>query len=81
MSFFEGFDLGTVVEVRVRSYTLGPGSSAQLVALGLEVQRQGSAEPELVEIDFEDEGPTLATAQAVVVTLNRRLQERRGEAR
>ncbi len=26
--FFEGFDLGKAREVRIRSYTLGPGGSA-----------------------------------------------------
>jgi hypothetical protein len=65
-SFFEGFDLGNAREVRIRSYTLGPGRSAQLVGLGLEVEREDSKEPDLVDIDFEGEGPTLATAQAVV---------------
>lgn len=75
-SFFEGFDLGSAREVRIRSYTLGPGSSAQLIGLGLEVEREGSLEPDLVEVDFEDDGPTLATAQAVVARLNRRLRER-----
>lgn len=77
MSSFRGFNLSGVVEVRIRSYTVGPGGTAQLVALGLEVQRVGAAGPELVEIDFEEHGPTLATAEAVVVALNGRLRERR----
>ena len=76
MSSFGGFDLTGVVEVRIRSYTVGPGGTAQLVALGLEVQRVGAAGPELVEIDFEEDGPTLATAEAVVVALNRLLRQR-----
>jgi hypothetical protein len=76
-SFFEGFDLGSARQVRIRSYTVGPGTSAQLVALGLEVEREGSSEPDLVEVEFEDAGPTLATAQAVVAAVNRRLRERR----
>jgi hypothetical protein len=67
--------------VRIRSYTLGPGGSAQLIALGLEVEREDSWEPDQVEVDFEGEGPTLATAQPVVARLNRRLRERRGEER
>jgi uncharacterized protein YcbX len=79
--FLHGFDVSRALEVRIRSYTLGPGRSAQLVAIGLEVEREDSAEPDQVEIDFEDEGPTLATAQALVATLNRRLRERRGEGR
>ncbi len=78
-SFFEGFDLGNVREVRIRSYTVGPGRSAQLLSLGLEVEREDSPEPDLVEVDFEEEGPTLATAQVVVARFNRRLRERRGE--
>ena len=77
---FGGFDLGDVIELRIRSYTLGPGRSAQLVAIGLELDRDGSATPELVEIDFEAEGPTLAAAQALVTTVNRRLREKRGRA-
>ena len=79
MSVFEGFDLSGVVEVGIRSYTVGPGASAQLEALGLEVWRAGAAGPELVEVAFEGAGPTLATAEAVVAALNRRLRERRGE--
>lgn len=78
MSSFGGFDLSGVVEVRIRSYTVGPGDTAQLDAVGLEVWREGSGEPELVDVDFVEAGPTLATAQAVVAALNRRLQERRG---
>ena len=75
--FVEGFPLGGVVEVRVRSYTVGPGKSAQLVAIELEVWRDLAVEPEPVEVTFERVGPSLATAQAVVASLNRRLKERR----
>lgn len=77
MSGFGGFDLTGVVEVHIRSYTLGPGNTAQLDAIGLEVWRAGSAEPELVDVGFEEAGPTLATAQALIAALNRRLRERR----
>lgn len=77
MSFFQGFDLSGVAEIRIRSYTVGPGNTAELHGLGLEVWRAGWTEPELVDVVFEDEaGPTLATAQAVVTLLNRRLRER-----
>ena len=79
MSGFGGFDLSGVAEVRIRSYTVGPGGSAELQAVGLEVQRVGG-EMELVEITF-DAGPTLASAQALVAALNRRLKElRSGES-
>lgn len=75
--FFERFDLGAAREVRIRPYKVGAGQSAQVIALTIEVWRDNSPEPEVVEVDYGDEGPTLAAVQAVMVALNRRLQARR----
>ncbi len=77
MSNFRGFDLSGVVEVRIHSYSVGTGGTAQLDALGLEVRRAGGDEAELVDVTFEGEGPALATAQSLVAAINRRLRERR----
>ena len=78
--FLEGFDLGRVREVRIRSFTVGPGQSAQVIALVIEIWVEGSPEPELVEVDYGDEGPAVASVQAVMRNVNRQLRERRGEA-
>lgn len=78
MSQFLGFDLGDVVRVRIRSYTLGPGGSAQLTSVGLEVEQSDGPTYE-IEVEFGSDGPTLAQARVLVATLNRRLEERRGE--
>ena len=80
MTIFEGFDMGDVVEVRVVGYTVGPGQSAQLVAVELEVYRSSVDEPETVAMDFEGEGPTLAQVEAVARAINRLRGGRGGEA-
>ena len=76
--FFEGFDLGSVREVRIRSYTVGAGRSAQLVAVALEVWRDNSPEPEVIEVDYGDDGPALVAVQVMVRAVNRLAQVRRG---
>jgi hypothetical protein len=73
---FGGFDLGSVREIRIRSYTVGPGGSAQLASVELELWHFGAEEPQLVEVDYGDDGPALRTLQRLVATLNRRLRER-----
>lgn len=78
MSQFLGFDLGDVLHVRIRSYTIGPGGSAQLTGLGLELEQSDGPTYE-IEVEFGRDGPTLAQARALIATLNRRLEERRGE--
>ncbi len=79
-SFVEGFDLGKVREVRIRSYTVGAGRSAQLTAVALEVWWDNSPEPGLVEVDYgNDDGPALAAVQATVRAVNRQARLRRGE--
>ncbi|MDP8961147.1 MAG: hypothetical protein M3N32_05975 [Actinomycetota bacterium] len=77
-SFFEGFDLGKAREVRIRSYTVGPGRSAQLTMIELEVWLENAPDPQVVEVDYGDDGPAVAAVQAMVVKLNRQLQKRRG---
>jgi FMN-dependent NADH-azoreductase len=79
VSSFGGFDLGNVRELRIRSYTVGAGQSAQLTALVIEVWRENSPEPELVEVDYGDEGPPLAAVQVMVRAVNRQQRVRRGE--
>lgn len=79
MTSFEGFDLGNVRELRIHSFTVGAGQSAQLTGLVMEVWRENSPEPELFEVDYADDGPSLAAVQAMVRAVNRRQRGRRGE--
>lgn len=76
---FEGFDLGSAREVRIRSYTVGPGRSAQLVSVVLELWLTDTPEPELVEVDYGGDGPALGAVQALVAALNRRLRQHQDE--
>lgn len=55
---------------------MGPGRSAQLVSVVLELWLADAPEPELVEMDYGDDGPALGAVQALVAALNRRLRER-----
>jgi hypothetical protein len=80
MSLFEGFDLGDVVEIRIRSFTVAAGGSAQLVAIELDVYHADIDEPEVLAVDYHGDGPTLAGAQATVRTINRLLGGRGGAA-
>lgn len=78
MSMFEGFDLGDIAEIHIRSYTVAAGGSAQLVAIELDVYHVGTDEPEVLAVDYHGDGPTLAGAQATVRTINRLLGGRGG---
>lgn len=75
-NLFEGFDMGRVVRLRIRSYTVGGGGRAQLTAVELEVWFDGADEPEIRSLDYGDAGPSLAAVEALVAAVNRWLRER-----
>jgi len=66
MSMFEGFDLGNARELRIQSVTLAGGQSAQLAAVVIELTLADSPEPHLISFDHGDDGPALATIEAMV---------------
>ena len=79
MADFAGFDVSGVERIEVRSYTIGPGRSAELVAITLDVYRRGANAPEVVEVEFPpSKGPTLAQMEALVRAVNRRSRREPG---
>jgi hypothetical protein len=80
MSDFQGFDLGGVERIEVRSFVIGPGQSAELVEATVEIWRHNAAEPETHRYEFgEGRGMTVAGLQALVTAINRWLRQRREE--
>lgn len=75
-NLFEGFDMGRVVRLRIRSlhgrrWWTGPANRRRTG-----VWFDGADEPEIRSLDYGDAGPSLAAVEALVAAVNRWLRER-----